>query len=163
MRRRCVWFLALATAAITGCDLGSVPGITSDAGPVVDGGDCKAAATPPSGRHNPNANCMNGCHGDGTGGAPIFTVGGTLSETAGASPAVLGATVTLTDNVGTVIDMITADNGNFWTEQAIEFPATIEVSLCPDTVAMPGPITTGNCVAGCHVAGGTAGGRVHLP
>lgn len=161
MRSVSVWLIALLAAA--GCDLGSVPAITADAGPPGDAGDCIPAATPPNGRHNPNTNCLNGCHGDGTDDAPIFTVAGTLAETAGASPAVPGATVTLTDNVGSVITMVTADNGNFFTDEAIEFPATVEVSLCPDTVAMPDPITTGNCIAGCHVAGGTAGGRIHLP
>ena len=68
------------------------------------------------------------------------------------------ATITLTDSKGTKIKMITGSSGNFYTGTAISFPATVEVSKCPDTVAMKATITAGGC-NNCH----TSSMRVHLP
>ena len=34
------------------------------------------------------------------------------------------------------IDLVTADNGNFWTDRAIELPVTTYASSCPDLTAM---------------------------
>ncbi len=96
------------------------------------------------------------CHGSGQ--SPKMTAAGTLYSTVNGGTAVAGATVTLTDSKGTKIKMITGSSGNFYTGSAISFPATVEVSKCPDTVAMKETITAGGCNS-CH----NSSMRVHLP
>ena len=87
-----------------------------------------------------------------------MTAAGTLYSTASGSAAVSGATVTITDSKGTTIKLVTGSSGNFYTSSAISFPATVEVSKCPDTVSMPTTITTGDCNS-CH----NSSMRIHLP
>lgn len=87
-----------------------------------------------------------------------MTAGGTLYSTATGGSAVAGATITLTDSKGTKIKMITGKTGNFYASSAISFPATVEVSKCPDTVTMMATITEGGCNR-CH----NSSMRVHLP
>jgi hypothetical protein len=82
------------------------------------------------------------------------------SATGGA--AVSGATVTITGNDGTKITLVTGGTGNFYTSNAIAFPAKVEVSKCPDTKAMLTTITSGDCNS-CHKNAGAAGGALHLP
>lgn len=115
------------------------------------------AATVPSGVHNPGAACAT-CH-DGSL-APLWTVSGTLyTDLAGSAP-VPGATIHVTDATGQALDLVTADNGNFWTTQAVTPPLTVAASRCPQTARMISPATTGNCnAAGCH----DAGRRITLP
>lgn len=159
---RGAWCVTVALL-VGACDLGAVPGESFDAGPPGDASACiPAVATGDSGHHNPNTACTAGCH-DGGGGEPVFTAAGTLSAAAGASAAVAGATITITGADGVTRTLISATNGNFYTTEAIAFPATVAVSKCPDTATMVSTISTGECTTGCHVAGGTAGGRVHLP
>jgi hypothetical protein len=96
------------------------------------------------------------CHGAGQ--SPKMTAAGTLYSNVNGGSAVVGATVTLTDSKGTKIKMITGSSGNFYTSAAISFPATIEVSKCPDTVAMTDTIKAGGCNS-CH----NSSMRIHLP
>jgi hypothetical protein len=110
----------------------------------------------PNGNHNPGAVCQT-CH-TGQGAAPLWTVAGTIFETATGGAAVAGATVTITDADGQVLELVTASNGNFYTSQAVALPLTVEASRCPDTKAMNGQPDTGSCNS-CH--GSTM--RIHLP
>jgi hypothetical protein len=96
------------------------------------------------------------CHGSGQ--SPKMTAAGTLYSTANGGSAISGATVTITDSKGTKITMVTGSSGNFYTGSAISFPATVQVSKCPDTATMPTTITTGDCNS-CH----NSSMRVHLP
>ena len=102
-----------------------------------------------SGRHRAGERCAT-CH-DGEGG-PAFTIGGTLFSDAAGSAAVAGVTVTLVNAEGTRIDMVSAENGNFWTDQPVAFPVTTYASSCPDLTAMQTLADSGNC-NGCHQAG----------
>jgi hypothetical protein len=99
--------------------------------------------------------CMS-CHGSGQ--SPNMKAAGTLYSTANGGSAVSGATVTITDSKGTKITMVTGSSGNFYTSSTISFPATVQVSKCPDTATMPTTITTGDCNS-CH----NSSMRIHLP
>jgi len=123
------------------------------------------AATPDTGActggAQPGTDCLM-CHHQGGGAAP-YTFAGTLYDAAGARP-VAGATIYLQDSAGNVATAITRPNGNFFTADGfVQYPAKAFVSLCPDVLAMVGPvdqISGANCnTSGCH----TAGFRVHVP
>jgi hypothetical protein len=120
-----------------------------------------------SGNHNPGLTCIAaGCHDGNTEDAPPWTVAGTLySSIAGDAP-VPGATIRLVDGGGTELTLITAQNGNFYTEDPVTFPLTVKASKCPDTLAMVASVAqsapTGvSCnTGGCH---DSAINRIHLP
>jgi len=176
----------LATILLAACDVGEITGPPPPGGPDAaaaanpDGGGggggadaqvqsgspdaaqaaCKQAVnTTASGRHNAGTACLN-CHGPG-GGAPLWTLAGTLYASAGGGTAVAGATITVTDANGATFDMVSALNGNFWTTQTVAFPVTVVASKCPDTVPMISTLTSGDCNS-CHTGSGSPG-RVHLP
>jgi hypothetical protein len=117
---------------------------------------CVAPATPPGdGHHNPGQNCL-GCH---TGnGAPKWYAAGTLYDSSGNSP-LAGATVTLVDSTGKTVKIVTAQNGNFWTPEALTPPLHPKASRCPAAAAMSGN-ATGACNS-CHTSGGSPG-RIKL-
>jgi len=118
---------------------------------------CIQAATPPSsGHHNAGANCL-GCH-TGTGGAPLWTAAGTLYSATGT--ALAGATITIVDATGKSIAIVTAQNGNFWTGEAVKAPLQVKASRCPSTAAMSGN-ASGACNS-CHTGTGSPG-RISLP
>jgi hypothetical protein len=118
---------------------------------------CIQAATPPSsGHHNAGSNCQ-GCH-TGAGGAPLWTAAGTLYGAGGA--ALPGATVTIVDAAGKSIALVTAQNGNFWTGDAVQAPLRVKASLCPSSASMSA--TAGGACNSCHTASGTPG-RIQLP
>jgi len=71
---------------------------------------------------------------------------------------VVGANLELTDAKGQQITLHTADNGNFYTTQAVTFPHTVRASKCPDSAEMPGSAPVGSCNT-CH----DATMRIHLP
>jgi cytochrome c5 len=186
MRRR--WLklmttLAAATmcAALGACDPGVYQEGQADAGgtstppPTTtpppsdqpDAGGASAQCEPLStqqldGRHNVGQPCQ-GCHGTGVGGAPKFTMGGTVYQTQQGVGAIQGATIIVTGADGKVQKAISANNGNFWTVDPIAYPATVSASLCPDTKPMVTQITDGDCNSGnCH-GPQAAVGRVHVP
>ena len=97
------------------------------------------------------------CHGPG-GENPRMTVGGTVYASATGGTAVSGATVTITGSNGTKLTLVTGRTGNFYSNSAISFPATVEVSKCPDTKLMAATIPSGNC-NDCH----DSSMRIHLP
>ena len=82
---------------------------------------------------------------------------GSVSTSSGGGPGKDGAVD------GTqVIDMVTMQNGNFWTSTALAFPVTVLASDCPSAVKMNAGAANGHCNAnGCH-PGGTSS-QMHLP
>lgn len=128
-----------------------------DAAPV----ECRdAVPSAGNGEHNPGQACI-ACHAGGEG--PTFTLAGTLYADAAGTTPLAGATIVVTDATGATFDLVTHDNGNFWTNQAVTFPVRVAASRCPDTVPMVSAINAGDCnVGGCHAAGAPSG-RIHLP
>jgi hypothetical protein len=122
-------------------------------------GSCDAAQSTASlginanGHHNAGENCGN-CH---TAGKYIWTVAGTLYSSVDGSTPVAGATIHVTDANNKSITIVTANNGNFWTPQALTPPYKVSASLCPSTVKMASQAT-----AFCNSCHGS-GFRVHLP
>jgi hypothetical protein len=149
----------------------AAPG-TPDAAPAApgtpDGGGggsqlvCKDGVnTADSGRHNPGTDCMTaGCHAPG-GGGPTWTIAGTLYAAAGGGTPVAGATITVIDANGASHDLVSAQNGNFYTGVSIPLPAKVYASKCPAIQPMTETFSTGSCNS-CHVAGGKTT-PVHLP
>jgi hypothetical protein len=140
-------------------DAGDSPGERPDAGPAAD---CDEQVTSglPSGKHNAGRDCL-GCH-HGGGAAPRWTFAGTVYTSPAGGTAVAGATVRVTDAAGVVHELVTAQNGNFWTQEAVAFPLTIRASACPDTRQMSAPVpqTGASCnQSGCH----DADFRISLP
>ncbi|HKE17145.1 MAG TPA: hypothetical protein VKB80_19865 [Kofleriaceae bacterium] len=125
-----------------------------DAAPIPDGADLTCAgpaSATEDGHHYPGMACAT-CH-DGSIG-PTFTVGGTLYADAAGTQAVAGVTVTVIDADQNRIDLVSGQNGNFWTDQAVTFPVTAFASSCPDVAPMTTQAGSGNCNAGgCHAAG----------
>ncbi len=114
-----------------------------------------------SGEHNPGQPCQL-CHGAG-GDAPRFTLGGTLYTSSAGTARLPGATIVVIDANNVVHKLPSAQNGNFWTTEAITFPVTVHASLCPDTRPMISPVADGDCNAGgCHDSAAPSG-RIHLP
>jgi cytochrome c553 len=176
--------IALSPALFTaGCDVGDItarvgggadatlagtpdgtPAVGPDAAPAA-GGDASTltcrnpVTTQASGQHNPGTTCMS-CHGAG-GNAPRFTMGGTLYATAAGGAPVVGATITVRDASGQSIDVVSAQNGNFWIVQAVTYPVTVYASSCPTVQPMIATSATGDCNS-CHAAG-VGPGTVHLP
>jgi hypothetical protein len=157
---------------LAACDLGDVRDLGSPGGPDADVADPQADASPAEvacrdtvpgvggGEHNAGQACI-ACHE--ADGGPRFTLAGTLYDDVAGTAPIAGATIIVTDANGATTDLVTQQNGNFWTNEPLVFPVHVAASACPDTVPMIGAITTGDCSAGgCHAAG-SATGRVHLP
>ncbi len=87
-----------------------------------------------------------------------MTVAGTLYSAVTGGTAVSGATVTVTDNNGAVLRLVTGNSGNFYSTSAVAFPASVSVSKCPDTASMSSKPSTGDCNS-CH----GSSMRIHLP
>jgi hypothetical protein len=168
-------FVCSITAA---CDVGQVTVPAPSGGPdasaaapdaaaasapdTASGPACRAAVqTADTGHHNPGQNCgVTGCHGGG-GGGPVWTASGTLYTSAAGTTPMVGATVTVIDANGVTIDLVTAQNGNFYTGNAIALPAKVFASQCPSLAQMISTVSAGSCNS-CHV-GGSATGAAHLP
>jgi hypothetical protein len=117
--------------------------------------DCVPGQTPTgSAGHSPGMDCR-GCHAMSP---PYLTVAGTLYTDAAGSLVLTGATVVLTDSAGAEIRLVSHVTGNFFTDAAVAFPATVSVSMCPDAAAMTSAVTDGSCNR-CH----GYGTRIHLP
>ena len=146
-----------------GPDAGASAGGVDAASPTPDGPaavQCKDKVTSGigSGQHNAGQDCNQGCHNHG------FTLAGTLYAGLNSNTPVVGATITVTDANGKTFDIISQQNGNFYTKTAVTFPVKVVASSCPDTQPMIGTIAAGNggCLkSGCHQAGGA--GKIHLP
>lgn len=164
----CISLLALGGACTTGGDEGgaadanpntpdSVPG-APDANP-----DCVPSATPPNnGKHKAGDSCNeSGCH-DGNGSPPKWTLAGTLYTAKSGQTIVAGATMKFTDANDKVVTVVTSENGNFYTAEAVTFPVTVVSTRCPNLVEKTDHVATGggSCnKSGCHVANS----RIALP
>jgi hypothetical protein len=141
-----------------GDDVQGGPDAGGDTTPGPDGGSdvaCEPAATQlPFGNHNAGAACLS-CH-TGTGAAPKWTIAGTIYG--GDGLALPGATITVTDNGGNELKLISASNGNFYTSQTVQFPVRVVASRCPDTRPMLNAQQIGNCNS-CH----SGASRIKLP
>lgn len=121
--------------------------------------DCRQPVTGyGTGEHNTGRNCMDGCHNHG------FTLAGTLYTGALNNTGYAGATITVKDSANRTIDVVVQANGNFYTSQAISFPAIVMASACPQGTKMNAQIGSGACnTAACHAQVGGAAGQIHLP
>jgi hypothetical protein len=148
----------------TGPDASTSPGVDAPSGTSPDApgagsgsNDCRNAVTTNlgNGHHNPGQDCMNGCHNHG------FTVAGTVFTTANSNTAVVGATVTVKDANGQVVDIVTQLNGNFYTSTPVVFPLTVMASSCPAASKMTAQVAQGG--AGCNQTNCHSTMRIHLP
>jgi hypothetical protein len=100
----------------------------------------------------PGENCKS-CHG--------FTAAGTVfpSAQAASSEGINGATVTIVDSNQKSVTMTSNSAGNFYTNDAIVWPATITLTLGSRSATMP-DAHDGAC-ASCHTTSGQ--GRIFLP
>jgi hypothetical protein len=142
---------------------GSKSGSAKDAGgaSMVSFGACVTPASPNgSGHHNEGKDCLT-CHNSGnTKGAPHWFVAGTLYDSATGTTPIAGATIELIDATGAKQQLVTAANGNFWTDQQVKFPVKVRASSCPDDSVMMQSDTSGACgKTGCH----DSTNRIHLP
>jgi len=108
---------------------------------------CKDQVTAglPQGNHNPGMDCQGACHDHG------YTVSGTVFLEDEVTPAV-GANVTIRDGNLKIINLITAENGNFYTKEPIAFPFRTWVSSCPDVEIMPDFVRAEELGASCNNA-----------
>jgi spore germination protein YaaH len=91
-------------------------------------------------------------------GSRQFTIAGSLYDAASSSTSVSGATITIHDNAGQTITLVSGTDGAFYTTQSVSFPISITASKCPDTQTMPAQSSSGDCNS-CH----GSGTRIHLP
>ncbi len=131
---------------------------TADAQGTDGAAGCKPAdPAPPIVGHAAGQDCLS-CH-DNMGQNLRFTLAGTAYDDATGTNPLAGATVTLVDDSGKVVDVHTGSNGNFYTLEPVTFPITVVLSRCPNLVEMPQPLTTRQGCNACHAAGN----RIHLP
>lgn len=109
----------------------------------------------------PGSDCL-ACHKSGGGEAPKWTAGGTLYTDAVGSAPSANAKVVISDSKGHKITMTSNGAGNFYTTQAISFPANVEVTKGGNTVSMGSELSSGACNA-CHACGGDAGAKLYEP
>jgi hypothetical protein len=143
-------------------DVSAGPDGGGDPTPDAGGDDVEcipAATTLPFGNHNSGAACL-GCH-TGQSAAPRWTLAGTLFDSRQGTAPLPGATISIVDAAGVELTLVTASNGNFYTQQPLTFPVTVSASKCPDTKAMTGKPGSGDCNS-CHTANASQG-RIHLP
>lgn len=95
------------------------------------------------------AGCLGQCH-DGVLGEKYTAAGAVYNRrTAGGDP-VAGAHIFVIDADGKVVEMISAQNGFFWTDDELTPPIRTYASACPDSMGMVAN-ASGNCnSAGCH-------------
>jgi hypothetical protein len=127
-----------------------------------------------------------GCHGSDTAVAGLLiTVSGTLHSTKNGGAPVAGASVFVTDSAGTLLHLVTAQEGIFWSGvsdggsvpagpqgtcaggncaayAAVGAMKGVTVSKCPDGPLPCTSPTSGQC-AQCHSAGTAQQQSVHLP
>ena len=105
----------------------------------------------------PGEDCTH-CHGN-------FTVAGSVFPTANAATnqGVAGVVVTLVDANGKSIALTSNSAGNFYTSEAVQFPADVTVVTGTTTQTMPAA-PNGSCNS-CHTLPpqSNAPGRVHAP
>lgn len=148
-------------AAVAAFDASNVGG--ADAQP--SDPDCEESVLPNgAGQHNPGLSCIvGGCHDGNTADVPLWTLAGTAYTDINGTTPLAGGTILYTDANGLEVKMVTAQNGNFYTSQAVAFPIQATASRCPNTLPMNTAIADnmGSCnAAGCH---DIAGNRIYVP
>ncbi len=103
--------------------------------------------------HNAGLNCME-CHKTGGAGEGIFTMAGTVYNSAMTTPLPNGVVKLYSGQggTGTLLQTVEVDGkGNFFTTKAIDFGTGIYVAVQGSTVTkyMGPAITTGQC-SSCH-------------
>jgi hypothetical protein len=110
---------------------------------------------------NAGQDCMAaGCHNAGGPGG-TFTAAGTVYKADKVTPNP-GAAIRIMSG-GQTYTAFADDAGTFRFTQAITYPATTDVSACPDAVPMLGQLRAGQgacSLAGCHIAG--AQGQIYF-
>ena len=104
------------------------------------------------------------CHGKGGSSSKAYskapmTIGGTVYSADTGGTGVSGATVTVTPASGSPIKMVTGSSGNFYSNAAITYPATVQISKCPDTASMKATLTNAADCNSCH----DSTSQIHLP
>jgi hypothetical protein len=94
------------------------------------------------------------CHGGS------FTAAGTVYASSAGAQAVSGATVQLKSGATVLATLTTNAAGNFYTSAALPSSFDVVITASSQTASMGG--ASGHC-NGCHVSGGVAGFRVHVP
>ncbi|HEU5055159.1 MAG TPA: hypothetical protein VFU21_01480 [Kofleriaceae bacterium] len=185
LRLRLLMGAGFAGLLVAACAVDSGPGSPPDppaadaAAAVPDGAPLAADATPAcvdavpqvaeTGHHPEDydttngggAGCMGQCH-NGSGLGEQYTAAGSLwnRRTEGGSP-IQGAYIYIIDGNGKVVELMTAQNGYFWTDEPLAAPLRTYASGCPSSLGMEDD-TSGNCntgVGGCH----SLGNRIYLP
>jgi hypothetical protein len=114
----------------------------------------QAASSSGDGHHHAGEDCMH-CHSDMAG--ATWTVAGTLYDASGS--AVGGATIEVVDASGNTVQLVSGDNGNFFTDQQLTGPFHVRASQCPSNQQMVSTASNGSCNAsGCH----SSDNRIHL-
>lgn len=151
----------VGTADDDGPDAGTTAPV-DDVG--VDAGVSQLACDDPvdtqaRGEHNPGQAC-NACHA--AEGERIFTAAGTIYDALVSDVPVVGATVHLVDANGKEVTLVTALNGNFYTEEPLVYPVKTWAGKCPDVEEMFAPVQAAGAdcnMGGCH----DSDFRIHLP
>ena len=165
------------------CAVDSGPAISYDAAPPADATPVADGAPPPidatpacddaqlqvaeTGHHEPRydknsgggAGCLGQCH-NGNGLGETYTAAGSLwnRRTAGGDP-IEGAYVYVIGADGKVVQLMTAQNGFFWTHEELAAPIRTYASGCPSVLAMEDN-SSGNCnSAACH----SEDNKIYLP
>ena len=130
-----------------------------DAGPQLPA--CKnQQPSPGSGHHNAGQNCMSSCHFHG------FTLAGTLYTSPTGSTPIAGGVITVKDASGQTFDIVSQDNGNFYTSNPVQFPVKVYASDCQvsqTSQVMTASISSsqsGCNMSGCHTT--SAQGHVNI-
>lgn len=111
-----------------------------------------------SGHHNPGKVCED-CHSGRTE-APHFYAAGTMYVDPDGSKPAPGVTIHVIDAAGTTVTMVSSRNGNFWTEEPLQYPVRTYASICPKTLEMQPLVEKPSCNAkGCH----DKGRRIYTP
>jgi hypothetical protein len=167
----------LAFAGLVGlpaCAVDSGPTLSYDAAPPADAAPVPDGAPPPidatpactdavlevaeTGHHaarydysnGGGAGCLGQCH-NGNGLGETYTAAGALynRRTTGGDP-IQGAYIYIIAGDGKVVELMTAQNGFFWTDDELAPPLRTYASGCPSALAMEDD-TSGNCNQGaCH-------------
>lgn len=184
LRLRLFMGAGLAGLMVAACAVDSGPKPSFDAAPAADGAPVPDGTPAPidatpacvdaelqvaeTGHHvadydttnNGGLGCMGGsCH-NGTGIGEQYTAAGSLwnRRTAGGAP-IAGAYIYIIGGDGKVIELMTAQNGFFWTDEELVAPIRTYASGCPSVLGMEDD-TTGNCnSAACH----SEDNKIYLP
>jgi hypothetical protein len=106
----------------------------------------------PTGGHNPETDCMT-CHiAGGPAASLVWTAAGTVFDGPASTTPVGGATVHLIDEEDHRVDLVTHENGTFFTAEPFTGNVKVYVSMCPDIKEMIAPVTIPASCNSCHGA-----------